>query len=104
MAYLVSQRAREIGVRLALGATRRDVFILIIGHGLAMAVAGSLLGVGGAYWLTRLMRSMLYAVSASDPGTFLAVPALLIVVALLASYIPARRAMRVDPVTALRAD
>ncbi len=104
MAYLVAQRTREIGVRLALGAERRDIFRLIIGRGLVLAVAGAGIGVGGAFWLTQLMTGLLFAVSATDPRTFVAVPAMLIVVALVACYVPARRAMRVDPVTALRAE
>ena len=104
MAYLVSQRAREIGVRLALGASRKDILGLVIGHGIVMTVSGALIGVLGAFWLTRLMRTMLFSVSATDPLTFVAVPMLLMGVALAACYVPARRAMRVDPVTALRAD
>ena len=104
MAYLVSQRAREIGVRLALGASRNDVFRLVIGQGIVMTVCGALIGLVGAFWLTRLMRTMLFSVSATDPLTFVAVPLLLLGVALAACYVPARRAMRVDPLTALRAD
>ncbi len=104
MAYLVSQRTREIGVRLALGATRGEVFRLILGRGLALAVVGAVGGVGAALWLTRVMESLLFSVSRTDPVTFVAVPLALIAVALLACYIPARRAMRVDPVVALRGD
>jgi putative ABC transport system permease protein len=104
MAYLVSQRTREIGVRLALGATRGEVFRLILGRGLGLAVAGAVVGVGGALWLTRAMQTLLFSVSRTDPLTFIAVPLALVAVALVACYIPARRAMRVDPVTALRAE
>jgi putative ABC transport system permease protein len=104
MAYLVSQRMREIGVRLALGATRGDVFRQILGSGLSLAVVGALIGVAGAYWLTRVMESLLFSVSRTDPVTFVAVPVVLIAVAALACYLPARRAMRVDPVIALRVD
>jgi putative ABC transport system permease protein len=104
MAYLVSQRTREIGVRLALGATRGEVFRLIIGRGLGLAVVGAGVGVGGALWLTRAMQTLLFSVSRTDPMTFIAVPLALVLVALVACYIPARRAMRVDPVTALRAE
>ena len=104
MAYLVSQRTREIGVRLALGATRGEVFRLILGRGLALAVIGAVGGVGAALWLTRVMETLLFSVSRTDPVTFIAVPLALVAVALLACYIPARRAMRVDPVVALRAD
>jgi len=104
MAYLVSQRTREIGVRLALGATRGEVFRLILGRGLTLAVAGAVGGVGAALWLTRVMETLLFSVSRTDPVTFIAVPLALVAVALLACYIPARRAMRVDPVIALRAE
>jgi putative ABC transport system permease protein len=104
MTYLVSQRTREIGVRLALGASRFEVFRLILGRGAALAAGGALLGVGGAMWLTRLMENLLFGISASDLVTFIAVPLLLMAVALLACYVPARRAMRTDPVTALRAE
>ena len=104
MAYLVTQRTREIGVRLALGADRGDIFRLILGRGIVLASAGAAIGVGCAFWLTRLMTSLLYSVSATDPGTFVAVPILLVLVAILACYVPARRAMKVDPVTALRAE
>lgn len=104
MAYLVSQRTREIGVRLALGATRSDVFRQILGSGVSLAVAGAAIGVGGAYWLTRVMETLLFGVSRTDPVTFVAVPLALIAVAGLACYLPARRAMRVDPVIALRVD
>ncbi|MGH9219208.1 MAG: FtsX-like permease family protein, partial [Vicinamibacterales bacterium] len=104
MAYLVSQRTREIGVRLALGATRGEVFRLILGRGLALAAIGAVGGVGAALWLTRVMETLLFSVSRTDPVTFVAVPLTLIAVALLACYIPARRAMRVEPVIALRAE
>jgi putative ABC transport system permease protein len=103
-AYLVSQRTREIGVRLALGADRRAIFRLILGRGVALAVTGAAIGVAAAFWLARAMQSLLFSVSAADPGTFVAVPALMVLVALIACYVPARRAMRVDPVTALRAE
>ena len=104
MAYLVSQRTREIGVRMAMGATRGEVFRLILGRGMMLAVAGAAIGVGGAYWLTLLMESLLFSISRTDPVTFVAVPLSLIGVAAAACYLPARRAMRVDPVVALRAD
>jgi putative ABC transport system permease protein len=101
MAYLVAQRTREIGVRLALGATRGEVFRLILGRGMALGAAG---GVGAALWLTRVMETLLFSVSRTDPITFVAVPAALMVVAGLACYLPARRAMKVDPVVALRGE
>jgi putative ABC transport system permease protein len=104
MAYLVSQRTREIGVRLALGAPRGEVFRVIIGRGVALATAGAMLGVVGATWLTRLMEGLLFSVSRTDPVTFAAVPIAMVAVAVFACYVPARRAMQVDPVTALRAE
>ena len=104
MAYLVSQRTREIGVRLALGATRGEVFRLILGRGMTLAGVGAVIGIGGALWLTRVMETLLFSVSRTDPATFITVPLALIAVAALACYLPARRAMRVDPVIALRAD
>ena len=104
MAYLVAQRTREIGVRLALGATRGEVFRLILGRGMALATIGAAGGIGVALWLTRVMETLLFSVSRTDPTTFVAVPATLIVVAGLACYLPARRAMKVDPVVALRGD
>jgi putative ABC transport system permease protein len=104
MAYLVSQRTREIGVRLALGAPRAEVFRVIIARGVALAAAGAMLGVVGATWLTRLMEGLLFSVSRTDPVTFTAVPIAMVAVAVLACYIPARRAMQVDPVIALRAE
>jgi putative ABC transport system permease protein len=103
-AYLVSQRTREIGIRLALGATPHDVFRLIVGRGIMLATAGAAVGVASAFWLTRVMESLVFAVSTTDPLTFAAVPVVLILIALLACYVPARRAMRVDPVTTLRAE
>jgi putative ABC transport system permease protein len=104
MAYLVSQRTREIGVRLALGATRAEVFRLIIGRGLALAGIGVVAGIGAALGLTRVMETLLFSVSRTDPMTFIAVPVALVVVAAIACYLPARRAMKVDPVVALRVD
>jgi predicted permease len=102
ISYLVGQRAQEIGIRVALGARRWDVLRLVLGHSVQMAVLGVLIGVAASLALTRLMDKMLYGVSATDPITFLAVAVILTCVALAASYIPARRAMRVDPIVALR--
>jgi predicted permease len=105
ISYSVIQRVHEIGIRMALGAERRDVFRMVIGQGLRLALAGVAMGAATALILARLLSSfshLLYGVSASDPGTFLAVSALLTGVAILACYIPARRAMRVDPMIALR--
>jgi putative ABC transport system permease protein len=104
MAYLVSQRTREIGVRLALGAPRGEVFRVVIGRGVALAATGAVLGVVGAVWLTRVIEGLLFSVSRTDPVTFAAVPIAMVCVSVLACYVPARRAMRVDPVIALRAE
>ena len=102
LAYSVAQRTREIGIRLALGAHRKDVLRLVISQGMRLASLGILLGLFGAFALTRLMSGMIYGVSSTDPVTFVAVAALLGVVAIAACYIPARRATRVDPMVALR--
>src|SRR5271157_997351 len=102
MAFSVTQRTHEIGIRMALGAERRDVLGLVVRHGLRLTVVGVVLGVAGAWALTRLLTSFLYDVRPTDPLTFLVVPAGLVAVAILASYIPARRAAKVDPMVALR--
>jgi predicted permease len=102
ISYLVGQRTQEIGIRLALGAKRMDVLGLILGEGMKMAALGLLLGLAFALGLTRLMASLLFGVSATDPLTYTAVAILLMAVALAACYVPARRAMRVDPIVALR--
>jgi putative ABC transport system permease protein len=104
LAYMVTQRRREIGVRMALGARGRDVLTLVVGQGLRLAIVGAAIGVMGALALTGVLRSFLYEVEPADPLTFAGVGVLLGVVVLLASYIPARRASRVDPVIALRAE
>jgi predicted permease len=102
ISYLVGQRTHEIGVRMAMGAQRSDVLRLVIGHGARMAFVGVAIGIAAALGLTRLMASQLFGVSAHDPLTFAGVAMLLIIVAVAACYIPARRAMRVDPMIALR--
>jgi predicted permease len=102
ISYTVSQRRREIGIRLALGAQRGDVLQMLLRQGAKTALVGVAIGIGSALGLTELMRSLLFGVSARDPITFASVAALLILMAFLASYIPARRAMLVDPVVALR--
>jgi putative ABC transport system permease protein len=104
MAYAVSRRTREIGLRMALGARAQDVVRLVLGQAMSVTVLGVAAGLAGALALRRLVESMLFGVGAGDPATLVAVAALLSVVALLAGYVPARRAARVDPSVALRAE
>lgn len=102
MAYAVAQRTREIGIRAALGARSSDVLQLMVGRGMRLAIVGVIIGAAGALGLTRLIASFLFGVSATDPFTFIGVTAVLAIVSALASYIPARRAAKVDPMLALR--
>jgi putative ABC transport system permease protein len=102
MSYSVTERIHEIGIRMALGAERRDVLWLVIRRGMMLAGSGLLIGLGGALGLTRLMESLLFNVSATDPLTFTAIALLLAGVALVACYLPARRATKIDPMIALR--
>jgi ABC-type antimicrobial peptide transport system permease subunit len=102
LAFLVSKRTREIAIRVALGAQRQDVLRLIVKEGAKYSFAGIALGLAGAFAVTRLLASELNGVSSVDPLTYLAAAALMAVVTLLACYIPTRRAMRVDPLIALR--
>jgi predicted lysophospholipase L1 biosynthesis ABC-type transport system permease subunit len=102
ISFLVSEQTREIALRLALGAHRGAILKMVLRQGLVLAFAGTAIGVGGALLVSHLMRGLLYGVGPSDLPTFVAVTAMLVSVALAASYIPARRAMRVDPLTALR--
>lgn len=97
IAYLVGQGSREVGIRLALGATRANIMTLIVRGGMALALWGVAIGIGGALIVSRLMGSLLFGVSVTDLATFVVVPAILACVAFLASYIPARRASRIDP-------
>jgi len=104
LSYAVSQRTQEIGVRMALGAGRGDVFSLIVSHGAKLAALGIVLGIVGAFGVTRVVTSFLYNVSPTDPLSFAGTAAFLAAVAVLASYVPARRATAVDPMIALRAE
>jgi putative ABC transport system permease protein len=104
ISYSVTQRTQEIGIRLALGAQRGDVLRMIVGQAMVLTIAGIALGAAGAFALTRLMTKLLFNVRPGDPLTFVAVAMLLGGVAAMASYLPGRRATRVDPVVALRAE
>ena len=102
ISYSVLQRTREIGIRRALGAQRHHIVSQVVGQGLSLATAGIVLGVGGAFATTRVLAAILFRVKATDPATFVGISLLFVVVALAASYIPARRAAVVDPMAAIR--
>jgi ABC-type antimicrobial peptide transport system permease subunit len=104
MAYLVNQGTRELGIRIALGASPRNILSLVVRQGMALALAGVTVGLGAAFLLTRLIRSLLFGVDATDPITFAGIPFLLAIITLLACYIPAQRAARIDPLISLRCD
>ena len=104
ISYTVSQRTRELGIRIALGATRQKVVGLVLGRGLVLTVVGVTVGLVAAFWLTRILASMLFGVESMDPLTYASVAIVLVGVAALASWVPARRAARVDPVIAMRAE
>jgi ABC-type antimicrobial peptide transport system permease subunit len=102
LSYAVTQRTRELGIRLALGAKKSDLFRLVVGGGMKLASIGVALGLLAAFGLTRLLRSLLFGITPADPFTFGSVIVVLGLVALLANYLPARRATKVDPMVALR--
>jgi ABC-type antimicrobial peptide transport system permease subunit len=102
VSFSVTRRTQEIGIRVAIGARRRDVLRLVLGEGARMAALGVTIGIGASLAITRFMSTLLFGISATDPLTFAGIAVLLSLVVLAASYIPARRAMRVDPMTALR--
>ncbi len=104
MSYLVAQRTHEVGIRMALGARAADVLKLIVGSGVRLTLVGVAIGLGGALAVTRLLSSLLYGIRPTDFATFAGVSLTLTAVAALASYIPARRAIKVDPAVALRHD
>jgi len=104
MAYIVSERTPELGVRVALGATTRDLIRMVLVEALALAAAGVALGVAGAVVTTRLMASLLFGVKPTDPATFALIAGLLMAIALAGSYVPMRRATRVDPMATLRSE
>jgi putative ABC transport system permease protein len=102
LAFAVSQRTREIGIHMALGARTRDVLLMVIRQGMSLVLIGVVLGVAGAYAVTRTIRSLLFEVGTTDPLTFVLVSMLLAIVGFIACYLPARRATKVDPLVALR--
>ena len=102
ISYSVSQRTREIGIRMALGASHTSVLRLVVGQGMVLALIGVVIGVIAAFFLTKFMATLLFGVSTTDPLTFVAISLLLTGVSIVASVVPARRAMKVDPMVALR--
>jgi putative ABC transport system permease protein len=102
ISYSVAQRTREVGIRRALGAQQSDILRLIVGQGIGLTMAGVAIGIGGAFALTRVIKGLLFGVSATDPATFVEAAALFVLIAFVASYLPARRATRIDPIAALR--
>jgi len=104
MAFLVSQGTREIGIRMALGATRHEILKLVVVKGMTLAVSGVAIGLAAALVFTGLMRSLLFGINAADPATFSAISLLLTLVALAAIYFPARRAANIEPIVCLRSE
>jgi predicted lysophospholipase L1 biosynthesis ABC-type transport system permease subunit len=102
LAYSVAQRTHELGIRIALGAQKRDILQLVLSRGMSLTLIGVGIGVAGAFTLTRFLSSLLYGVKPNDPATIVTVSLLLLVITLIAAYMPARRAAKVDPMTALR--
>jgi putative ABC transport system permease protein len=102
MSYLVGRRSREIGVKMALGATSKDIFISVVGEGMKLTMMGIILGLATAFALGRLMTGLLFGITAYDPATFTAAPFILMAIAFLACWLPARRATKVNPLTAIR--
>jgi len=103
MSYSVAQRTHEIGIRMALGARRVNVLKMTVTQGLKLVSIGMMLGLAAAFLLTRVLQSLLFGISATDPVTFFGISLVLLAVAILASYLPALRATKVDPIIALRA-
>jgi putative ABC transport system permease protein len=104
ISYSVAQRTHELGVRMALGAQQLDVLKLVVKSSMKIVLIGVVLGLAGAYILTRVMSNLIFGISVTDPSTFISMSLLLIIIALLASYIPGRRATKVDPIIALRSE
>jgi putative ABC transport system permease protein len=104
ISYTVAQRAAEISVRLALGATPSQIVRLIVGQGLRLSIAGVIIGLVGALGVARLLQGLLFSISATEPMVYASLAVALLAIAMLASYVPARRAMRIDPIRALRAE
>jgi ABC-type antimicrobial peptide transport system permease subunit len=102
IAYSVAQRTQEMGIRRALGAQQSDILLLVVGQGFRLALGGVAVGIAAAFGLTRLMKTLLFHVSVTDPATYAGVALVFLIVALAASYIPARRATRIDPMAALK--